>query len=213
MTHPSPRKDNLVGAGSKPARRKSIRLKRYDYSQAGAYFVTISTQDRQCIFGDIVTAPMRAGLEPAPTTARSTATKRRIDRIDPPPARMCLNEAGRIVEYTWNDLPNHNKNIVLDTFAIMPNHIHGIIVIADVPTDMERHGLPEIIRQFKTFSARRINKLWQTPFIRLWQRNYYEHVIRDDDDYRRITEYIINNPMHWGGDKNNPAFARDMIRE
>ncbi|WP_222842613.1 transposase [Thermoflavifilum thermophilum] len=169
-------------------------MRGYDYSSAGAYFITICTHNRECLFGDIVDGEMR------------------------------LNEWGRIVEWTWYDLPNHVANITLDIFVVMPNHFHGIIIITDTvvgagsvgagsvragsepaPTPantiQKRYGLPEIIRQFKTFSARRINEHRQTPGQPVWQRNYYEHIIRDDDDLNRIREYIINNPLKWESDE------------
>ena len=168
--------------------RRSIRLKGYDYSQAGAYFVTICTRNRECLFGDIVDGEMR------------------------------LNELGIIVQRTWLDLPNHVGGIVLDAFVIMPNHVHGIITITDrggntvgagsepAPTTRvpNRHGLPEIVRQFKTFSSRRINARRQTPGLPVWQRNYYEHVIRDERSLERIREYIANNPLQWELDRENP---------
>ena len=151
--------------------RRSIRLKGYDYSQAGAYFVTICTQNRECLFGDVVNG------------------------------EMVLNEFGELVFATWADLPNHNFGIELDAFIAMPNHVHGIINIVRAGLEPARTGkmqnLSEIIRQFKTFSARRINQLRNTPGLPLWQRNYYEHVVRDEDDLYRIRKYIINNPAKW----------------
>jgi REP element-mobilizing transposase RayT len=168
--------------------RRSIRLKGYDYTQAGVYFITICTQDRACLFGEVVGGEMR------------------------------VNPLGEIVAWTWNDLPNHNPHVELDAFVVMPNHVHGIIVIVDNPVGagsepaptmamvtIRRHGLPEIVRQFKTFSARRINALRGTPGIPVWQRNYYEHIIRDEESLKRIREYIANNPMQWALDRENPV--------
>ena len=180
--------------------RRSIRLKGYDYTQAGAYFVTICTQDRMCLFGEITEGKMR------------------------------LNDAGEIVVWTWHDLPNHISNVQLDAFVVMPNHVHGIIVITDpvvvvgagsepaptepAPTEPaptpRMHGLPEIVRQFKTFSARRINDLRGTPGTPVWQRNYYEHIIRDEGSLNRIREYILNNPSRWEMDQENPSVARHL---
>jgi len=187
----------MVGAGLKPApterrtalhRRRSIRLPGYDYSQAGAYFITIVTQDRACLFGDVVDGEMRP------------------------------NPCGRIVQATWNGLPRHYPAIVLDEFVVMPNHIHGIITLMDVPqnvgaglkpaptdTTAKRHGLPEIIRALKTFSARRANALRGTSGTPLWQRNYYEHIIRNEESLNRIREYIVNNPIQWDLDRENPV--------
>lgn len=178
-------------------RRRSIRLKGYDYAQPGAYFVTIVTQGRVCPFGNVVNGEMR------------------------------LNGFGRIVEWTWHDLPNHVAGIVPDAFVVMPNHVHGVVVLTDTvvvvragsglvgassglvgagsePAPTRRHSLPEIIRQFKTFSARRINQYRQVQGVPVWQRNYYEHLVRDDEAMDRIREYIVNNPLQWEMDRENP---------
>jgi len=104
--------------------RRSIRLKEYDYSQAGGYYLTIVTQNRECLFGEILDG------------------------------KIILNKYGLIVKTIWNDLPNHYNHIKLDKYVIMPNYIHGT---------MKRHGLPEIVRGFKTFSSRRINQYRKTP--------------------------------------------------
>ncbi|MBC7234050.1 MAG: transposase [Chloroflexi bacterium] len=196
-------------------RRRSIRLKGYDYSQSGAYFVTICVQDRTCLFGEVINGEMR------------------------------LNEWGQVVQAAWQDLPNHLSHVQLDEFVVMPNHVHGIIMITDdadhvgagskptlragskptpraglepaptttttVCTDADtrkRHGLPEIVRQFKTFSARRINECRHTPGSPVWQRNYYEHVIRDEEDLQRIRQYIVDNPANWAKDEDNPNLWR-----
>jgi len=169
--------------------RRSIRLKGYDYSQAGLYFVTICVQNRECIFGEIVDN------------------------------EMILNENGQIVQMVWNELPQHYNHIELGEFVVMPNHIHGIVIITDVdvatvgaglkpaPTT-PKHGLPEIIRALKTFSARKINDLVRaglkpapTRGEKLWQRNYWEHIIRDEQSHQRIADYIVNNPINWEKDK------------
>jgi len=174
--------------------RRSIRLKGYDYTRPGAYFITICTKHRAWLFGEVVDG------------------------------RMVLNEMGEIVHFTWHDLPNHLPHIRLDEFVIMPNHIHGIVwIVNERPADIDvragsepartepartssartrRHGLPEIVRQFKTFSARRINQLRQTPGVPVWQRNYYEHIIRDAGALHRIRWYIRNNPRRWDRDRN-----------
>ncbi len=104
---------------------------------------------------------------------------------------MILNEYGRIVLSCWNDLPNHYSHVRLDAFQIMPNHTHGIIFIVGAglkpaPTSTKRHGLPEIVRAFKTFSARGINESRRTPGVSIWQRNYYDRIIRDDDELHPV---------------------------
>ncbi|MDR0865363.1 MAG: hypothetical protein LBO74_10605 [Candidatus Symbiothrix sp.] len=168
--------------------RRSIRLHKYDYSREGLYFITICTLNRECLFGKIVDG------------------------------KMILNEYGEIVEMVWWNLLNHYSNVELLEFVVMPNHIHGIIAITGVVTvgadvvraDVVRagfkpaptgHGLSEIVRAFKTFSARKINEMRELAGISVWQRNYYENIIRNDKSYQTIAEYIINNPANWEIDK------------
>ena len=175
--------------------RHSIRLKEYDYSQPGAYFFTVVTTGRTSLFGKIVNG------------------------------EMDLNELGRIVLAAWMDLPNHYPYIELGTFVIMPNHVHGIVVFTTEtndanhvvaglrPTPMRRHGLPEIMRAFKSFSARRVNEDLGTMGHPLWQRNYYEHVIRDEKEWDRIRQYVESNPLRWEQDHENPAYQASTNRE
>jgi putative transposase len=162
-------------------RRRSIRLANYDYSSAGAYFVTICTHKHACLFGENLGGLIR------------------------------LSDYGSIVQEAWNSLPTHYSHVVLDAFVIMPNHIHGIIVLADgpvgagfkpAPTPGTRHALPEIVRAFKTFSARRIND-FRANRGPVWQRNYYEHVVRNEATLNRIRQYIIDNPARWADDPEN----------
>ena len=159
--------------------RKSIRLKNWNYENHGYYFVTICVNDHQHLFGEIINN------------------------------QMILNEYGEIIKFTWLDLVNHNRGILLDEFVVMPNHAHGIIIIGagligaglePAPTDT---GLPEIMRQFKTFSAKRIKKLRNAPSSTLWQRNYYDHIIRNEQTLNAIRAYIKNNPDQWSMDKYN----------
>jgi putative transposase len=159
--------------------RRSIRLKNYDYSTAGEYFVTICSHDREHLFGEIVGEEMR------------------------------LNEYGLIVQQTWQDLIHHIPDIELDEFVCMPDHIHGIIIILDSmvgagsePAPTEKR-LSEIVRQLKTFSAKRINEKRKSTGIPVWQRNYYEHIVRDDNDLHNTREYIFNNPLQWYFDEEN----------
>jgi len=165
--------------------RRSIRLKDYDYCQEGAYFVTICTHSHKCLFGEIV----------------SGATQ--------------LNRFGNVVNKCWLEIPHHFPNVEIDTFVVMPNHFHGILVIHDcrgtacrAPTEKfgrpTPRSLPTIIRSFKSAVTKRINALRKTPGARLWQRNYYEHVIRNEDDLNEIRQYILDNPVKWDMDENNP---------
>ena len=164
--------------------RRPLRLKEYDYSQAGAYFVTVCAKHRKILFGNIVGHGMR------------------------------LNPFGLVVKECWRDLPRHYHFLELDAFVVMPNHIHGILVITEnpnvgaglkpAPTD-KHHALPEVVRALKTFSARRINEIRKTPGTPIWQRNYYEHVIRNEIDLEDTREYTQNNPLKWLEDDNHPS--------
>ncbi|MDZ4158329.1 MAG: transposase [Anaerolineaceae bacterium] len=164
--------------------RRSIRLKGYDYSQAGAYFITIVTQGWECVFGEVVGDDLR------------------------------LNANGEITRQVREDLPTHYARMELGEFMIMPNHIHAIIVLTDVygagsgangDGTPKRYPLSEIVRGFKTFSARRINERRNMPGMPVWQRNYYEHIIRDENEMNRIRAYIWDNPRRWAEDHENPS--------
>ena len=227
--------------------RRSIRLKGIDYSLPGAYFITICAQNRECILGGITDG------------------------------KMCLNEYGKIAKNEWLKTAEMRNNIELDEFVVMPNHVHGIIVITDCmgvfgnpvrygavrvgtmrrgtmhraptitrcspvdvgcsPTDAygvdtqrvsgDTHGarantrrdvvrerfrkptsnsIPTIIRGYKSTVTRQINELLRADTVRrapaktVWQRNYYEHIVRNEDDLNRIREYILNNPLNWKED-------------
>ena len=174
-------------------RKNSLRLAGYDYSQAGYYFVTISTHHRESLFGEIQGRKMR------------------------------LNEFGRLAHDTWNDLPNHNSNCHLDAFVIMPNHVHGIVIIGNridsagtdsrpvgvgsEPTPTGSTNISEVIRGFKTFSARRINDARDTKGQPVWQRGFYDHIIRQEEDVENIRAYIQQNPERWERDRNNPSHS------
>jgi len=173
--------------------RRSIRLKGYDYTQAGAYFVTICTKDRACLFGDVADGVMR------------------------------LNQMGHIVRQCWLAIPNHVPHVLLDEFVVMPNHVHGIIVIMpthdvgathasplqndDTPTrprGPQPRSVASIVGSFKSAAAKRINEHRGTPGAPIWQRNYYEHIIRDDESLNLIRNYIADNPLRWQIDAENP---------
>ena len=111
---------------------------------------------------------------------------------------------GTIVQQTWDDLPTHYHGIDLDAFIVMPNHVHGVIILAD--QSERRHAIPEIVRGFKTFSARRVNERAGKSGVR-WQRGYYEHVIRNEKALGRIRAYIANNPARWADDPENISRA------
>ncbi|MFC1551865.1 transposase [Candidatus Latescibacterota bacterium] len=183
---------------SEKHRRRSIRLKGYDYSQSGGYCVTIVTQNRECLFGDI------------------------SDGV------MVLNDAGNMVEKIWKEIPKFYSNFVIDTFQIMPNHLHGILNIVGAdprvcPDDNQDRNLGQpqgvaptlslgdVIKRFKTLTSKLYidgikQNNWQPFHRKLWQRNYWEHIIRDESDLLHIREYINNNPLEWELDNENPNY-------
>ncbi len=162
--------------------RRSIRLKGYDYTRPGAYFITICTQHRRNILGEVIDGA------------------------------MVLNPFGEIVLQAWHDLPNHYPHVVLDEFCIMPNHLHAIIVMTepqqDADPEKKRHALPEVVRALKSFSARRINLLRGTPGIPVWQRNYFDRIVWTDRALFNIRRYICDNPLKWATDPDNPINRR-----
>jgi len=187
--------------------RRSIRLKGYDYSRAGVYFVTICAHGRECLFGEIEDSEMQ------------------------------LNDCGQIVAAEWIRSAEVRAEIELGEYVVMPNHFHGIAIITeeddrcrgDRPVALDGFGRcmgdqcggdrpvaptvpgprPESIGAmmagFKSAVSKRINAIRDTPGVTVWQRNYYEHIIRDEADYRRVAEYISTNPQRWVEDKLHPA--------
>jgi REP element-mobilizing transposase RayT len=228
--------------------RRSIRLKVYDYTQQGAYFVTICTHQRNCLFGEIVDGEIK------------------------------LNTNGEIARDSWLSIPRHFKNVELDEFVIMPNHLHGIIIIESsevagealanqdlsqsfsevagealanqdfsqlfsevagealanqdfskqqnlsgqcfAPTvhtgetvkinGTKPQSLAAITQNYKSVSTRQINRMNKAKGNVIWQRNYYEHIIRNEEALNNIREYIVNNPINWVKDQENPANFQTM---
>jgi len=167
--------------------RHSIRLKGYDYSQTGYYFVTICTRNRECVFSDVVDGKMK------------------------------LSRIGQLVQIAWNDLLERFHNLELDEFAVMPNHVHGIIIIVEAGLALPNQGaassaptkdistrLGDVVRAFKSVSAINVNRFLSRLGVPLWQRNYYEHIIRNEESLNRVREYIETNPLHWELDRENP---------
>ena len=175
--------------------RRSIRLKEYDYSMPGAYFLTMVTYQRKLLFGNINGE------------------------------KVLLNKVGKIVERHWKNTENIRPNISLDEFIIMPNHVHGIIFISEIAKEApntRRGVLPyapvnkirspsqtigSIIRGLKGTTAKQINIMRGTRGQPVWQRNYYERVIRNERELIKIREYIHFNPMKWESDDENPDNA------
>ncbi len=196
--------------------RRSIGLQGYDYSQAGAYFITFCTHQRECLFGEIVNGQMQ------------------------------LNQFGVIVAEEWLRSPTIRQEIELDAWVIMPNHFHGIIVITqntvgangnsplthtvgangnsplthtvgangnspltNVSTQrMKPRSLSSLVVGFKASVTKRINVIRQLDHVPVWQRNYYEHIIRDENSLQKLRQYINDNPLSWEIDQlhpNNPS--------
>ena len=171
--------------------RRSIRLQDYDYSQNGAYFITICTNNQIPLFGHVVSG------------------------------EMILNQIGQIVQTEWIRTGMLREGIFLDEFVIMPNHVHGILVIdvdegrgtlrvpiaARAQDNIEKFGKPvsnsiaSIMRGFKSTTTRQVNQLNGTNNIPVWQRNYYEHVIRSENDLNAIRIYIEGNTLNWQKDQ------------
>ncbi|MGH8050994.1 MAG: transposase [Arenimonas sp.] len=156
--------------------RKSICLRHYDYSQAGGYFITVCTQDRECLFGDIVDDEMQ------------------------------LNDSGLIIKAIWQEIPSHCPQIELDAFVVMPNHFHGFFYISpsELGAASSAPTVGKIMRRFKSTSAIAVNKLLGRASQPLWQRNYWERVVRDEKELHAMQEYIGNNPLQWHLDKLHP---------
>ena len=186
--------------------RRPRRLGAYDYAQDGAYSVTICTDWREHLFGTVTDG------------------------------RMKVNAAGRAVERVWEGLPEHYPHVELDVFVVMPNHVHGIVVLVGgesvgssdsvpgvgsvidgsraeeagwkpAPTKKgaptKRHGLSEVVRGFKTYSGRRVNEVRGTRGVAVWQRGFYEHVVRNEEDMNRIRQYFQENPLRWSLKREN----------
>ena len=191
--------------------RRSIRLKGYDYAQAGLYFITLCCYDRTCLFGYVT-----VGAENLPP-------------------EMILNDAGKTANECWLEIPKHFPNVILHEHIVMPNHVHGIIELTgnDAPLqkiNADNNGVKHFLSENRTkhflsenrakdFSPLRSPsktvgsivrgfKIGVTKWFRgnteietAWQRNYHEHIIRNEQSYQTIANYIINNPAKWAQDK------------
>ena len=170
--------------------RRSVRLRGWDYSGPGVYYITICTHRRECLFGEVLDGAMR------------------------------LNQAGEMAEACWRAIPGHTQRIELDEWVVMPNHVHGIIVILDTSVGA-RHAVPlrettevfgkpkpdslsTVVRSFKSAVTKNINHFRDTPGSLLWQRSFYDHIVRTQPDLDQIRQYIDENPMKWHLDKENP---------
>jgi len=185
-------------------RRRSIRLAGYDYTEPGVYFVTVCVQGKKCLFGQISAGEMQ------------------------------LNRWGKVAVDCWQAIPMHFMNVELDAFIVMPNHVHGILVITETPAVGATHASPArdiaggtnrathasplrgsrgpkrgsvgaMVGAYKSAVTKRINAKRRRRGVTWWQRNYYEHVIRDDAEWNLVREYIVHNPECWGDDAENPS--------
>lgn len=197
--------------------RHTIRLQGYDYSQPGAYFVTLCTQNRECVLGEIVDN------------------------------RINCSAAGQIAHDFWAQVAAHFSQVDIPSFVIMPNHVHAMIVIIDIPPatngvvwkprpcfgnpsgrgvvstpgpgqgdpapTVGKPDLGHIVAFYKYQTTKRINALRVNPGCRFWQRNYFEHIVRNDDEYRQIVEYIQTNPLRWESDQLHPAAAPNPFNQ
>ena len=189
--------------------RRSIRLRDYNYADAGAYFVTICTFERECLFG---------------TDANGD---------------ICLNLAGQMVATIWETLVDRFQTVQLDQSVVMPNHFHGIILMdggrgescirpmdvvrsqragdhKDRPYGTQEHSLGRVLQAFKSLTTNAYitgvkNHGWPPFSGRLWQRNYYERIIRDERELSHIREYIIDNPAKWDEDENHPTVGANLV--
>ena len=172
-------------SNSKKRRRNSLRLQGYDYSQEGAYFVTIVTWQREMLFGEVV------GGE------------------------IVLSEIGKIVREEWERTPIIRREVELGAYVVMPNHFHAIVIFnehavgATGRSPLRPHGpkpksLGALMAGFKSSVTKRINTLHNSPGVPVWQRNYHDRIIRNQREMSRIWDYIESNPINWTDDKENP---------
>jgi putative transposase len=178
-----------------PPQRRSIRLPNYDYTQDGAYFVTICTYQKACLFGEVTND------------------------------EMMLNTLGCIVDEEWLRTASLRPYVELDTYIVMPNHFHAIAVINHgyeprrtqhaaslhspqgvTRQNVKSQSLSAIIRAFKAATTIRINSVRLASGVPVWQGRFYEHIIRTEQSLNHIRQYIIGNPQQWTNDRENPDY-------
>lgn len=166
--------------------RKSVRLKGYDYRRAGTYFITICTYGRAEVLGHVHDREVR------------------------------LSREGQVAEEAWLWLEKRYDYVQLDEYVVMPNHLHAILNIVDSPTSrrrtaadgQKRKPLGQLVGAFKTVTTNQVNALRAASGLPLWQRNYYEHIIRTEESLGSIRSYIASNPLNWMLDPENPDALR-----
>ncbi|MDU1904706.1 MAG: transposase [Dysgonomonas sp.] len=170
--------------------RRSIRLQGYDYSGEGLYFVTICAQDMKCLFGKVVN---NNSIKTGENVGAGFYSAQ--DNHHP---FIQLSEIGKIIHKEWLELKIRFVDIELYEFVIMPNHFHGIIEVRVEQSPTLTLG--DIICAFKSLTTKKVNQINNTPGDKLWQRNYYEHIIRNSTSYMNIAKYIQSNPANWATD-------------
>jgi putative transposase len=176
----------VVKYGPAQHHRRSIRLPAYDYAQAGAYFVTLVSHARECLFGQVIDGEMR------------------------------LNALGEVVVEEWRRTGEIRREVEPDILVVMPNHIHGIVIVGAhgraplhrAPLHRSPRSVGSFVAGFKSAVTKRINEMRGTPGLPLWQRNYYEHIIRNEEDLNHVRQYVVDNPARWEHDEENPAYQQ-----
>jgi putative transposase len=181
-----PNRFTAMGTISHP-HRKSIRLREYDYSLPGEYFITICAHNRECIFGNIIQE------------------------------EMMLSTEGMIIQRCWGEIPKHFLNVQLDEYIIMPNHIHGIIILTEPMVGTRqavslreqfakpvRGSIPTIVRSFKSAATKRIHEICNKRSSPIWQSRFFDRIIRNDRELNNINDYILNNVFQWTVEKGDP---------
>lgn len=166
--------------------RRPLRLPDHDYTEAGFYFVTLCTQNRACLLGTVVEGVMRP------------------------------NPAGQMMADVWTAIPERHAGVDVDEMIVMPNHLHGIVVLLSGERGEPiagGHGLPAVMQRFKALTTteyiKGVRSLGWRPFAgRLWQRSYFERVIRNERELQAVREYIRRNPAGWQSDRENPVGSR-----
>jgi putative transposase len=163
-----------------PFSRRSLRLGRFDYGSPGAYFITVVVHQRRCVLGDVVSG------------------------------RTIPNDAGRMVIETWHSGASRHPLLALDSFVVMPNHVHGIVRLDAAAPHQRAIPVPAVVGAFKSLTTRAYihgvrTHGWPSFERHLWQRSYYDRVIRDDAELAAYREYIATNPLRWSLDREFPA--------
>ena len=189
--------------------RKGIRLPEYDYSSEGAYFVTVCTDGKHRILSDLPTVGADDSVRPYTLSGNTVVADDSVrhhvlpgttvvaDDSVRPAVPTILTPIGKIVEDCILSLPLHNHGIRLDKYVVMPNHIHLLLRFVPSEGGQSRPPLQKVMQSLKSVTTRRC---WQFGVSKLWQRSFYDHVIRNETDYLKIWQYIEQNPLRWSED-------------